>query len=194
MPQRPERRVRRVSVLGSSKVREADPAYQEALKLGEALAQEGFTVFHGGFRGVMEAVAKGSRLAGGHNVGVTIQKTSVSRPGLRSGGNKIKKRTSVVVNPWTDAEIAMPSWHERLFKLIERGNAYIFLDGATGTLTELFVVLEMTNRGLLKKPIIVLGNKLGTLLHMLNKDPHFDLPPQLVFVTSVAQAIQRLKI
>ena len=194
MPQRPKSRIRRISVLGSSKVREKDSAYQEALKLGKALAQEGFTVFHGGFRGVMEAVAKGSRLAGGHNVGITIQKAPVSRPGLKSGGNKIKHRVLAAVNSWTDAEIAMPSWHERLFKLIERGDAYIFLDGATGTLTELFVILEMTNRGLLKKPIIVLGNKLGRLLRTLKKDPHFNLPPQLVFVTSVAKAIQRLRI
>lgn len=193
MSQRSKRRIRRISVLGSSKVCEKDAAYQEAFKLGGALAREGFTVFHGGFRGVMEAVAKGARLSGGHNVGITIQKTSLPGSGFRLGKNKNKRRVLPTINSWADAEIAMPSWHERLLKLIERGDAYIFLDGATGTLTELFVVLEMTNRKLLAKPIIVLGNKLGMLLRMLKKDPHFDLPPQLVFVTSAAKAIRHLR-
>lgn len=161
-------------MLGSGKVHGKDSAYQQAVKLGQALALEGFTAFHGGFSGVMEAVAKGSRLAGGQNVGVTIRKAS-------------KK-----ANPLVDAEIKMPCWKSRLFKLIEAGDAYIFLDGATGTLTELFVVLEMTNRGLLKKPIIILGKKLGVLLRALNRHPHFDLPRTLHFVTSIPQAIQLL--
>ena len=123
----------------------------------------------------MEAVAKGSRLAGGHNVGVTIRGAS-------------KKANSLV-----DAEIKMPCWQSRLFKLIEKGEAYVFLDGATGTLTELFVVLEMTNRGLLKKPIIILGKKIRFLLRMLKKDPHFDLPGTLHFATSIPQTVKLLK-
>lgn len=175
--------IRRVSVLGSGKVREKDPGYRQAVQLGQALAQGGFTVFHGGFRGVMEAVAKGSRLARGRNVGVTI---------VRDGDSPSKnlKGTVPLNNPWIDAEIKMPCWQSRLFRLIEVGDAYIFLDGATGTLTELFVVLEMTNRGLLSKPIIILGKKLGALLRRLKKDPHFDLPPQLVFVRSISQVIK----
>ena len=175
MPRNPRKHVRRVSVLGSGKVREEAPVYQQAVKLGQALAQGGFTVFHGGFRGVMEAVAKGSRLAGGHNVGVTI-----------CGASK-------KANPLLHAEIKMPGWKSRLFQLIEMGAAYIFLDGATGTFAELFVILEMTNRGLLKKPIIILGKKLRVLLRSLDRDPHFDLPRTLHFVTSIPQTMKLLK-
>jgi hypothetical protein len=175
MPQKPKKRIHRVSVLGSGKVREKDPGYQQALKLGQILAREEITVFHGGFRGIMEAVAKGSRLAGGRNVGVTIRGSS-------------KK-----ANPLVDVEIKMPCWKTRLFKLVEMGEAYVFLDGATGTLTELFVVLEMTNRGLLKNPIIILGKKLKAFLCALKKDPHFDLPQQLVFVSSIAGMLKHLK-
>ena len=123
----------------------------------------------------MEAIAKGSRKAQGRNVGVTIRGIS-------------KK-----ANPLLDAEIRMPCWQTRLFKLIEKGDAYVFLDGATGTLTELFVVLEMTNRGLLKKPIIILGKKLRSLLFMLKKDPHFDLPRVVHFAISIPQVTNILK-
>ena len=175
MPRSPKNGIHRVSVLGSGKVREKDPVYQQAFKLGQALAGEGITVFHGGFRGIMEAVAKGSRLTGGHNVGVTIHSAS-------------KKR-----NPFLDAVIEMPCWQSRLSKLIAIGDAYIFLDGATGTLNELFFVLEMTNRGLLQKPIIILGKQLHALLRRLKKDPYFDLPHTLHFVTSISQTLKLLK-
>jgi uncharacterized protein (TIGR00725 family) len=175
MPRSPKNRICRVSVLGSGKVLEKDPVYQQAVKLGAALAREGFTVYHGGYRGVMEAVAKGCRHAKGRNVAVTIREAS-------------KKASS-----WADAVIAMPSWKDRLFKLIEKGDAYIFLDGASGTLNELFVVLEMTNRRLLQKPVIILGKKLGALLRSLNKDPHFDLPRECRMISSISQAMKLLK-
>ncbi len=175
MPQKLRKNIKRISVLGSGKVGEDHPVYRQAVQLGQALAREGFTVFHGGFRGVMEAVAKGSRNSRGRNVGVTIRRT-------------VKK-----ANPHVDAEIKMPCWKTRLFKLIEIGDAYIFLDGATGTLTELFVVLEMTNRGLLKKPIIILGKKLAELLHSLKQDPNFDLPGTLRFASSIPQTIKLLR-
>lgn len=167
--------IRCIAVLGSGKVREKDSTYQQAVELGTALAREGFTIFHGGFGGVMEAVAKGSREGKGRNIGVTICGVS-------------KK-----ANAWMDAELKRPCWQSRLFKLIEKGDAYIFLDGATGTLAELFVVLEMTNRDLLKKPIIILGKKLGSLFRMLKKDPHFDLSPTVHFSTSISKTIKLLQ-
>jgi len=175
MPQNPKRSIRRISVLGSGKVLKKDPVYRQGVELGKALAKKGFTIFHGGFGGVMEAVAKGSREAKGRNIGVTLRGAS-------------KK-----ANPFVDAQIRMPCWQDRLFKLIEKGDAYVFLDGATGTLAELFLVLEMTNRGLIKKPIMILGKKLRSLLPIFKKDPHFDLPPTLYFVASVRQTIQRLQ-
>jgi len=174
MSKRLKKKIRSVSVLGSGKVGEDHPVYRQAVQLGQALARKELIVFHGGFRGVMEAVAKGSKGLKGRNVGVTIR---------RAGKN---------ANPHVDAEIKMPCWKCRLFKLIEKGEAYIFLDGATGTLTELFVVLEMTNRGLLKKPIIILGRKLTKLLRSLGKDPHFDLPATLRFASTIPQAVQWL--
>ena len=175
MLQNPKRSIRRISVLGSGKVPGKDPVYRQAAELGQALAQKGFTLFHGGFGGVMEAVAKGSQKAKGRNIGVTIRGAS-------------KK-----VNPFVDAEIRMPCWQSRLFKLIEKGEAYIFLDGATGTLAELFVVLEMTNRGLLKKPIIILGKKLKSLLCVLKKDPYFNLPRTLHSAASIRQTVRLLQ-
>ena len=188
MPRSPKKSIRRISVLGSGKVREKDPTYQQAVKLGQALAREGVTVFHGGFGGVMEAVAKGSRLAGGKNVGVIIRSTPL-RPGLCRG----KDRVLIRAQRWTDIEVATSSWQSRLFKLIEKGDAYIFLDGATGTLNELFFVWEMANKGLHAKPIILLGKRLHMLVKFLKKDPALKIPSCFYLEPSIARVIKVLK-
>lgn len=168
-------KIRRVAVLGSGTVKEKTPVYQQAMKLGAALAGEGFTIYHGGYGGVMEAVARGCRSAGGCNVAVTIKK-SLNR-----------------ANAWSDTEIKMPSWRERLFKLIETGEAYVFLDGATGTLNELFFVWEMANKRLLDRPILILGKQLRALVKFLKKDPSLKIPKNFHVVFSIGQAIRLLR-
>ena len=168
-------KIRRVAVLGSGTAKEQNPVYHQAMKLGEALAQADFTIYHGGYGGVMEAVARGSRSAGGRNVGVTIRKSL-------KGANR-----------WADAEIKKPSWQERLFELIEMGDAYIFLDGATGTLNELFFVWEMTNKRILKKPVLILGKRLHKLVKFLKKDPSLKVPDQFYLIPSIPKAIEILK-
>ena len=163
-----------MSILGSGKAREAGPVYRQAMRLGRAVAQKGFSVCHGGYAGVMEAVAKGCRSANGPNIAVTIQ------------------RSSSRANPWADVEIQMPSWRERLFKLIEIGDAYIFLDGATGTLNELFFILEMTNRGLLEKPILLLGKRLHKLIKFMKKDTSLQIPAKLYLASSIPETMKIL--
>ncbi|MBU9889843.1 MAG: LOG family protein [Candidatus Omnitrophica bacterium] len=166
--------VRCVAVLGSGTIREGSRAYDQAVLLGKELGERGFCVCHGGYGGVMEAVARGVKMAGGRNVGVTI-------------GRSLKN-----VNPWTDEAIQMPSWEKRLLKLVEKGDAYVFLDGATGTLNELFFIWEMANKKLHQKPIMILGGRLRRLIRTLKKDPGLRVPPKLCMVTSVPEAVRSL--
>ena len=53
-----------ISVFGSSRPRELDPEYVEALNIGRALAKAGFIVCNGGYGGIMEASARGAKEAG----------------------------------------------------------------------------------------------------------------------------------
>src|SRR5262249_37481103 len=62
-----------VTVFGSSRPRSDDPDYAEAFELGKALAQNGFAVCSGGYAGVMEAVSRGAKEAGGKTYGVTAE-------------------------------------------------------------------------------------------------------------------------
>jgi uncharacterized protein (TIGR00730 family) len=130
-----------VIVFGSSRPGAGDPQYAAARALGAALAEKKFVVCSGGYGGVMEAVSRGAKEAGGQTLGVTA------------------KFFRARANRWVDEEIRVNTWQERLFELIKRGHGYVACPGGTGTLVELAIVLEMLNKGAMaKKPIVVLGD------------------------------------
>jgi uncharacterized protein (TIGR00730 family) len=130
-----------ITVFGSARPKPEDAQYASARALGAALAQKGWVVCSGGYSGVMEAVSRGAKEAGGRTLAVTAQSFS-SR-----------------ANPWIDEEIRVDTWQERLFELIARGHGYVACPGGTGTLVELAVVWEMLNKGVMRKrPMIVLGD------------------------------------
>ena len=129
-----------VSVFGSSRPLPDDPDYEQARALGRALAEKGFQVCSGGYGGVMEAVSRGAKEAGGRTLAITA-KFFRARP-----------------NAWVDEERAVESWEERLFELIRMGDGYVACKGGTGTLVELAVVWEMLNKGVMAgKPFATLG-------------------------------------
>jgi uncharacterized protein (TIGR00725 family) len=131
-----------VTVFGSSRPREGDADYEEARILGRALAKHGFSVCSGGYGGVMEAVSRGAKEAGGKTTGVTADFFK-----------------SAKLNPWIDVEVRMKTWEERLFELIRRADGFVACKGGTGTLVELAVVWEMMNKSVMAgKPFAVLGN------------------------------------
>jgi len=131
-----------VTVFGSSRPREGDSDYEDARILGRSLAKHGFSVCSGGYAGVMEAVSRGAKEAGGRTVGVTADFF-----------------TNAKLNAWIDEEVRMKTWEERLFELIRRADAFVACKGGTGTLVELAVVWEMLNKSVMPaKPFAVLGN------------------------------------
>jgi uncharacterized protein (TIGR00730 family) len=130
-----------VTVFGSSRPREGDADYEEARTLGRALVKHGFSVCTGGYDGVMEAVSRGAKEAGGKTYGVTADFFK-----------------SAKLNAWVDEEVRMKTWEERLFELIRRADAFVACKGGTGTLVELAVVWEMLNKSVMTgKPFAVLG-------------------------------------
>jgi uncharacterized protein (TIGR00725 family) len=57
-----------VTVFGSSRPRSGDAQYADAQALGGELAAKGFVVCSGGYGGVMEAVSRGAKEAGGRTL------------------------------------------------------------------------------------------------------------------------------
>lgn len=133
--------MRVITVFGSSRPAEGDEAYAEARALGNALARAGYVVCSGGYGGVMEAVSRGAKDAGGRTMGVTA--------------SFFRAR----VNRWVDEEVRTSTWEERLFELVRRGEGYVACRGGTGTLVEIAVVWEMLNKRVMaRKPFAILGD------------------------------------
>jgi uncharacterized protein (TIGR00725 family) len=130
-----------VSVFGSSRPQESDPDYQDARALGRVLAENGFAICSGGYAGVMAAVSRGAKEAGGKTYGVTADFFSAK------------------ANPWIDVEVRVATWQERLFELIRLADGFVACKGGTGTLVELAVVWEMLNKSVMTaKPFAALGD------------------------------------
>ena len=130
-----------ITVFGSSRPREGEADYAEAFALGRGLSARGFAVCSGGYGGVMEAVSRGAKEAGGKTYGVTADFFAQK------------------ANPWIDVEVRKNSWQERLFELIHLADGFVACKGGTGTLVELAVVWEMLNKSVMKtRPFAVLGD------------------------------------
>ena len=120
-----------ITIFGSSRPRENDSDYQEALMLGRTLGDAGFAVCSGGYGGVMEAVSRGAKIAGAKTYGVTAAFFKAQ------------------ANQWVDNEIRMKTWQERLFELVRLADGFVACKGGTGTLVELAVVWEMLNKAVI---------------------------------------------
>jgi uncharacterized protein (TIGR00725 family) len=144
-----------ISIFGTGRARQGEPAFELALETGRALAQTGFVIANGGYGGTMLACAKGARDAGGEVIGVTC-----------SAFGKAK------ANEYISREIVTHSLDERLQRLVDLGKSYVVLPGGTGTLLELAKVWELKNKGFLAedKSIIIVGDFWRPLLDVIAGD------------------------
>lgn len=135
----------RISVFGGSQPREDSTAYAEAQQLGRLLAERGHIVLTGGYIGVMEAVSRGAREAGGHVIGVTSEDIEAWRP--------------IKANAWVMEELRVKTLMERLHTLIHESDAALALPGGAGTLAEISVMWNlMIVESLHRRPLILIGD------------------------------------
>jgi uncharacterized protein (TIGR00730 family) len=167
-----------VSVFGSSQVQAGSVAYDQARGIGKLLAGEGFTVCSGGYGGVMEAVSRGAKEAGGLVIGVTTAWFA-----------------NLTANPWVDEEIRTATLMERLQTLIEVGHGYLALKGGIGTLTEISTVWSLLQtHSIPPRPFVLLGAPWQGLLDfcresLIIRQADFEYPQ---LVTSPTQAVAML--
>ncbi len=114
-----------VTVFGASKPLPGDPAYDDGVRIGRAIADLGHVAVTGGYSGVMEAVSKGAAEAGGHVVGVTTPTAFPDRPGA---------------NPWVAEEVETPDLPTRIRTLIALGDVALALPGSIGTFAEIVLL------------------------------------------------------
>ena len=141
-----------ITIFGSAIPTEDDAQYKFAYELGSTLAQNGFNICSGGYSGIMEAASKGAYDNGGFVYGVTIELWN-KEP-----------------NSYITVEVREQKLFERITKLLELGDAYIILQGGTGTLLEFAAVWEYVNKNLQQeKPIICHSNMWKEIVDVINK-------------------------
>lgn len=126
-----------------------DPKYVVvATALGRAIAARGWgLVYGGGKTGLMGAVARGTKEAGGRVVGVIPEFMKVRELAFDEA----------------DELISVVTMRERKLLMETRAEAFLALPGGWGTLEELLEILTLAHLEVLHKPVIV-----------LNQDGYYD--------------------
>lgn len=112
-----------VAVVGGSDCTSAEAALAE--DLGRRLAQRGAVVVCGGLTGVMEAVAKGARAAGGLTIGILP-------------GNNARD-----ANAYIDVPLATGMGEMRNALIVRVAGAIVAIGGGSGTLSEIALALRI---------------------------------------------------
>jgi len=148
----------KIAVFGSSCPLPGSERYGEARSIGRALAEAGWTVVTGGYRGVMEAALRGAKEAGGKTIGVTTA---------------FFDRKNLLPNDYIDREIKTSTYADRLIKLIGMSDGYVIMRGGSGTLTELFLSWELEKNGSIPpRPLILYGGHWKRIIGLLAKEMH----------------------
>jgi uncharacterized protein (TIGR00730 family) len=132
-----------VTVFGSARIREGEPAYQLAREMGAAIARLGFTVMTGGGPGIMEAANRGAKEAGGRSVGCNIELPQEQRP-----------------NAYLDRWVTMHYFFVRKMLLVKYSEAFVVFPGGVGTLNELSEALELIQTAKIESfPVVVMDTR-----------------------------------
>ncbi|MBV8857087.1 MAG: LOG family protein [Acidobacteria bacterium] len=130
-----------VTIFGGAKCGEESEEYGQAVRLGQLLAERGYTICTGGYLGVMEGASRGAHERGGRVLGILM--------------NQFKSEP----NRYLTEKVASAHFYERLQNLIERSVGFIALRGGAGTVTELSLVWnKLQTRVIEPRPLVLLGD------------------------------------
>jgi uncharacterized protein (TIGR00730 family) len=130
-----------VSIWGSARVAEDDPAYELGREVGRCLGQRGLAVITGGGPGLMEAANRGARDAG-----------------VRSVGLRIELPFEQGMNPYVDLPLHFHYFFTRKLMFVRYAAAFVALPGGFGTLDELFeIVTLIQTRRVHDFPVVLVG-------------------------------------
>jgi uncharacterized protein (TIGR00730 family) len=130
-----------VTVFGSARCAPDHPYYELGRQVGRRLTDAGFTVMTGGGPGLMEAVNRGARDAGGRSVGCNVRLPMEQSP-----------------NPYLDRCSTSQHFFVRKVLLFRYSYAFIALPGGFGTMDELFEALTLIQtRKIERFPIVMIG-------------------------------------
>jgi len=131
-----------ITVFGSARVSEGDPAYATAREIGRLLAEDGYAVITGGGPGVMEAANRGCQEGGGLSVGCNIELPHEQD-----------------INPYVDLGVEFRYFFARKTMFVKYADGFVILPGGYGTLDEMMEALTLIQTGKIRHfPVILVGS------------------------------------
>ena len=145
-----------ISVYGSSSSTKSSKLYNETISLGEILAELDFVIASGGYTGIMDAISKGVANKKGKAIGVTTDEI-----------------TKVLPSEFLTEEYREETLMTRLNLLQGIADYHLFLEGSTGTLTELSLLWDKMKLGLLPlRPIFLFDETWHQVFELLFHNNH----------------------
>ncbi|MBT7237237.1 LOG family protein [Candidatus Woesearchaeota archaeon] len=149
----------RVTVFGSSRIKNNSKEYKQIYQIGELIGERGFDLVAGGGPGLMAAASKGHKSKRKdnsiHSIGLAIKLPK--EQGVNKGVNVVKE---------------FKHFSERLDGFMFLSNVFIVAPGGVGTLLELFYTWQLMQvNQICHVPIILLGEEWPSLVKWLKKYP-----------------------
>ena len=136
-----EKYERTISIFGSARLPQEDPASKHAYELAQRLATEGYTITTGGGHGIMEAANHGAFDTGAGSIGFNINLPTEQK-----------------LNEYTTDHYTFEHFFGRKVALTLDASAYVFCTGGFGTFDELFEIVTLEQTGIIPRaPIILFG-------------------------------------
>jgi len=137
--------------------------YSDSILIGKFLVENGYKIKNGGYGGLMEAISKGANEAGGEVTGYTCLSIGCAK------GNQYLTET-----------IPSVDIYQRLRLLISDSEIFIVQRGGIGTLSEVFLLLDVVRKLKVKPRIFLFGPEWHSLFNHLTD---FMSPEQISMVT-----------
>ncbi len=129
-----------VAFFGDGKCSKGSVIYEQAKEVASLFAKEGFSVVSGGYQGVMSACFEGA-------LDFPVRRIAI-----------VAKDYSKEVSEFANEIIIAQTYLERLQKLAEIADSYVFFEGGSGTFLEFSYVWAFSERNFIHKQALCYGN------------------------------------
>ena len=134
---------RLVSVFGSARTKPEDPVYQDCVRLGELLTDNGYGILTGGGPGIMEAANRGAWNKNGDSVGLNIKLPMEQHP-----------------NPYQSESLDFRYFFVRKVCFLKYSVAIVIYPGGFGTVDEFSEALTLIQTSKVRTvPLVAVGKE-----------------------------------
>lgn len=169
------KKLKAVTIFGFADCPPGDPLYNDTLDVAMRMARGGLEIVNGGGPGVMRAATDGAHAGGGKATVATFYPKYIEN---FEGKDPLNK---------ADKEIIMNNYVDRTMKLLELGNAYVVMNGGTGTLSEFGMAWGLAYLYFgHHKPLILYGDFWFPIMEVLVKNMLIGARPGALRVYRIA--------